>query len=316
MITTLQRSLFTIAAALILADFGWALLGRFQVDLLAYCRIALLALALAAAGAFYQEKRHEPALAAMMLGASFLCAFSAAASMLNYFLLTFHGPRIDTWLAKIDRSLGFDWAAVMAAMAGHPLLNSMLFFSYNSVLPEIALMTVALAWAGKAESTYRFCLCVAVGALIAIFIWALMPSVGTQALFTLPPQIAAKLNLAVQGDYGIELNRLLRDGPGLITPSELRGLIAFPSYHGVLALIVAWYAREIPRLFWPLLAINALVLVATPVQGGHYLVDVFASFPVAMLSIVIASRLGRGAEVRKAFVVVNKEIRNTLSPVP
>ena len=77
---------------------------------------------------------------------------------------------------------------------------------------------------------------------------------------------------------------LLRDGPGYITPGRLHGsLIGFPSYHCALALILTWYALAIPRLFWPLLVVNAVVLLSTPVQGGHHLMDVLAAFPVAAL---------------------------------
>ena len=51
--------------------------------------------------------------------------------------------------------------------------------------------------------------------------------------------------LSVTTEYGRDLLRLLRDGPGYITPADLRGLIAFPSYHGVLAILLIWYARSV-----------------------------------------------------------------------
>jgi hypothetical protein len=312
MTRTLQRLLFLLAAVLVAADLVWAVAGRFQVDLPGYGRIAALTAALVAGGLFYQHKRREPAIAAMLLGAGFLCAFSAGASMLNYFLLTAHGPRSDAWLAGADRALGFDWAAVMTAMTHHPLANRALYFTYGIVLPEIALMTVALAWAGKADKVYRFCLAVAAGALITIFVWALMPSFGAFSVYAAP----AGLSLALDHVYAQELVALLRDGPGRISPGDIKGLIGFPSYHGVLALIVAWYGREIPRLFWPLLGVNLLVLVATPVQGGHHLVDVLAAFPVSALSLFIAARAVPSAEARKPSRMVNKKPRFTIRPVP
>lgn len=314
MISSLQRILFIIAASLIAVDLVWAIAGGFQIDVMAYARLGLLSIGLVGAGIFYQIRRAEPRIAAMLVGAAFLCSFSAAASALNYFLLTAHGPRIDAALVAADRALGFNWVDAMTAMADYPLFNRVLFFAYNIVLPEIALMTVILGWSGNAEKTYRFCTAVAVGALIAIFIWALIPSVGTQALFTLPPDVAAKLNLAVDADYGATLNQLLRDGPGYISPSEVRGLIAFPSYHGVLALIVTWYARSVPRLFWPLAVINALVLVATPIHGGHHLVDVLAAFPVTALALLLAGEFK--AISLKSSMLVNK-VRNFADrPVP
>lgn len=314
MIPKLQRILFVLAGGLIAVDLAWGFAGGFAVEASAYIRIALLTTALVAGGVFYSTRRKEPKLAAMLFGASFLCAFSAAASLLNYFLLTFHGPRIDAALASADLWLGFDWVAMMTAMADHPILSTILFYVYNSVLPQIALMVVLLGWLGNAEKIYRFCIAVAAGALIAIFVWALFPAVGTQALFTLPPDIVSRLHLAVEAEYGVLLNDLMRDGPGFISPNELRGLIAFPSYHAVLALLVMWYARNLGLLFWPLAAINAAVLVATPIHGGHHLVDVLAAFPATALALWLAGEFSQ--IVRKPHGVVNRLRKFTITPMP
>jgi len=296
MIFKLQRILFGLCAAVVAADLAWAAIVHFQIDFAAYARLGLMSLGLLAGGIFYQTRRAEPQLAAMLMGASFLCMFSAAASMINYFFLTLHGPRIDGILVAADRAMGFDWYDTMLAMARHPLLNEIFFVVYNMVLPEIALLMVALAWTGQVEKVYRYCLALGVGAVIAIAIWALMPSLGAKSLYFLPPEVARKLTLSVTGDYGKALVALLRDGPGYITPADLRGLIAFPSYHGVLALIVAWYAWNVRWLRWPLLLLNAVVIISSPIQGGHHMVDLLGSFPVAALSIFLAARCARGTK--------------------
>src|SRR5690348_4903775 len=127
MIRNFQRILFTIAASLIVADLVWGLYGHFQVDVPAYARLGLLSLGMAAGGLYYQNRRGEPALAAIMFGTAFLCAFSAAASVLNYFLLTVAGPRIDNILVAADRALGFDWYTTMVAMSRHVMLNEIFF---------------------------------------------------------------------------------------------------------------------------------------------------------------------------------------------
>jgi hypothetical protein len=316
MIPTLQRFLFALAAGLVLVDLAWGAGAHFRVDATAYGRIALLAASLTGAGLFYQKYRGEPAIAAMLLGASFLCAFSAAASLLNYFLLTAHGPRIDAALAATDRALGFNWLAAMTAMAGHPWLNRLFFVDYNIMLPEIALMVVALGWTGNADKIYRFCIAIAVSALICILVWALAPSFGAMSVYRLPHAVAQAQLVSVDGAYGEALVAMLRNGPGFISPADVRGLIGFPSYHGVLALIVAWYARGLPRLFWPVLMANMLVLVATPLQGGHHLVDVLAAFPVAALAIILSSLRQSAESSAKLRRVVNKVRKNPIRPVP
>jgi len=313
-LAALQVRLFALAGAVIAIDLAWFALGHFQVDMPAYLRLAAMGAVMLALGLYYQIRRREPALAAMALGAAFLILFSMAAGLLNYFLLTVAGPRIDRALEAADRALGFDWYATMLAMADRPLLNLFFFNIYNAVLPEIALVLVALAWSGRAEKVYRYCLAIGMGAVIAIGFWTLLPSLGAKSLYTLPPRVAAHMVLTVDTGYGKALVALLRDGPGFITPSDLRGLIAFPSYHGVLALLVAFHAWPLRWLRWPLVALNAAVLVTTPVQGGHHLVDVLGAFPVAALAVWIAG--GSRAGAAKAASVVNKPPKFTTAPVP
>lgn len=313
MIPKLQRILFVLAAGLIAVDLAWGVAAGFQVEVLAYAKVALLSLALLATGVFYQTRRAEPRIAAMLLGASFLCVFSAAASLLNYFLLTAHGPRIDAALARADLAMGFDWIRAMTAMADYPLLNRALFFAYNSVLPQIALTTVLLGWCGNAEKTYRFCIAVAASALICIAVWSAAPSFGA---FSIHPQqpVFAHMTLALDSSYAAELVRLLEQGPGVISPHDTKGLIGFPSYHAVLALLVMWYARALPRLFWPMASVNAVVLVATPIQGGHHLVDVLAAFPVTALALWLAGEFSQNS--LKPSRLVNSLRKFTIRPVP
>jgi hypothetical protein len=316
MTTSLQRILLAVAASLIAVDLIWGFAGHFQVDVAAYARLGALSLALMGVGIFYQVRRSEQAIAAMLLSASFLCAFSAAASLLNYFLLTWHGPRIDGALAAADRALGFDWPQAMTAMRGHPLFNRLLFFAYGIVLPEIALMIVVLGWCENSDKTYHFCIAVAAGALLCILVWALAPSFGAMSVYHLPPGVTGAVPVSVDGEYGKALIAMLRDGPGFISPADVRGLIGFPSYHGALALIVIWYAQGLPRLFWPLVILNAVVLVATPVQGGHHLVDVLAAFPAAALAIFLSRACANAETSGKTSCIVNETPNLTLRPAP
>jgi len=302
--------LLLLALAGILAgiDGFWAVLGHFRLDLGAYLGSGLLALLLVAGGCFYRRVRPDPRLAAMLLGTAFLIAFSLAASVLNYFLLTRAGARIDLQLAALDRAIGFDWPHVMAWMARHPALNLAAKVAYSSMLPQVALLTIIVA-AKTPEQVYRFLLALALSALLCIAVWSFAPSFGAFSVYPPPPQMALALDQA----YARELVRLLHDGPGVISPREAKGLIGFPSYHAVLALLVIWHARRIPFLRWFALLFNTAVLLATPVQGGHHLVDVLAAFPVAAIALFIA---GLRERPEKMPGLVNKMPRNDPTPAP
>lgn len=69
---------------------------------------------------------------------------------------------------------------------------------------------------------------------------------------------------------------------------RLVGVLTFPSFHAVSAILYMW-------AFWPLawfrpvtVAWNIAMIVATPMGGGHYFVDILAGILVAVLAILAA----------------------------
>ena len=288
----LPRILLLIVVAVIGIDGLWLRIGHFDVDIWAYLTVAGVSMGLALVGLFYEYIRKDPRLSGMLLGTSFLIAFSAAFAVLNYFLLTVAGTRIDKTLAVVDRAMGVDWPAMMAFAAGHPFFNFVLLFVYRSVMPQIALLMMCLGWRARGDEIASFCLALAVGATLTVAIWTLFPSFGAFSVYDLPPNVENRLTLALDSHYAHALVALLTDGPGRITPNELKGLIGFPSFHIVLAILVTWYARSWKIICLPLTVINLVVFVATPIQGGHHVIDVVGGIAVAALSIAFVAWLG------------------------
>lgn len=79
--------------------------------------------------------------------------------------------------------------------------------------------------------------------------------------------------------------------PFLIEHPE--GLVTFPSFHTALAVIFAYSMRGIRYIALPVYALNAMLILATLPQGGHYLVDVVAGLAVAAMSIKSVSWIAR-----------------------
>jgi hypothetical protein len=303
--------LVALLALLTGVDMLWVALGHFALDGGGYFRLGLLAACLFGGACFYQRARPDPRLAAMLFGTGFLCAFSMGASILNYLLLSCAGARIDLQLAALDRAMGFDWPRVMTWMARHPRLNAAALLAYSSMLPQVALLTIALATVEPAR-VYRFCLALALSALACIAIWTMAPSFGA---FSVYPLAIPHMALALDQGYARELVRLLKDGPGLISPDSTRGLIGFPSYHAVLALLVMWHARDLKFLRFGAIGLNVMVLAATPVQGGHHLIDVLGAFPVAALALFAARARNLSRVAAKHAGMVNKRPKFTIRPV-
>ncbi|MGA7674803.1 MAG: phosphatase PAP2 family protein [Rhizomicrobium sp.] len=291
MAPALQRILLFIVASVLLTDAVWASFVHFDIDAKSYLAVGVLSAALAGGGLFYDRVRKDARLSAMLLATSFLVAFSAGFSVLNYFLLTVAGARIDLFLAQADRAMGFDWPSAMAFMSRHPGPDLVLKIAYQSVLPQIAFLIALLGWKSRCEEISGLCLAIAVGAMATVFFWTFFPSFGAFAVYRLDPSVADRLSLALDSRYANDLLNLLATGPGHISPHNVKGLIGFPSFHAAMAVMVTWYARRLAYVRWPVCALNLIVLVSTPIQGGHHVVDVVGGLAVAALAIVLADRI-------------------------
>lgn len=294
-----SRILILVASALVLTDAVWAALGHFDIDVPAYLALLVLSVGLCGLGHFYSRARPDPNIAAMLFGAGFLCTFSAGADFLNYLLLTVAGHPIDETLAGIDRAIGFHWPDLIAWAGAHPALNSALHVIYETSLPQIAVLIVCLGLFRQPERIYDFCIALAIGAAIAIGFWTLFPSFGAFAVYHLPEQVALKANAALDGTYARELTGLLAHGPGRIGPSEVKGLIGFPSFHTVMALLTIWYARKLPVLRWVALVLNILVVASTPIHGGHHLVDLIGGVATTCAAVWLSGRILASARDRQ-----------------
>ncbi len=266
---------------LIAVDAIWLGMVHFAIDWRTYSIYACFAAVIAGIGLFYTTLRKDERLSAMLLGTAFLIGFSNLASLTNYFLLTVAGHRIDGLLMHIDMAMGIDWPAMIDWASRHPTINIVLFVAYATLLPQIALLVPLLGWQSSVSEIYSFCLALACATVIAVGFWTLFPSFGAISVYDLPPAVVAQTRLALDPRYAHELLQLLANGPGPITPAALKGLIGFPSFHAVLALLVTWYARGLKYIRWPAMVLNLLVLISTPIQGGHHVIDVFGGFAVA-----------------------------------
>jgi len=124
------------------------------------------------------------------------------------------------------------------------------------------------------------------------------------AYYGLSPELAAKINLAVGPDYGAELRTLAQhQGAVWISPLQIKGLIAFPSFHTVLALLSIYGALSIRPLIVPFVVLNLTAVAAVPLHGGHHLVDVFAGIAVFFVGVFVARRLLASSERATGLVM-------------
>jgi membrane-associated phospholipid phosphatase len=72
-----------------------------------------------------------------------------------------------------------------------------------------------------------------------------------------------------------------------IALNTLTGIITFPSFHTVIAIIFIYVHRPPSHSFIPVAILNVLMLLSTPSEGHHYLIDLISGAVVAAICIAI-----------------------------
>lgn len=242
-------------------------------------------------GLFYSRIRVIPKFATCTFEMAYLLTFTAVAGVLSYIAVGLSLPLIDEELVRIDAALGFEWLRYVEFVNAHPLLGILSTGVYGTTAIQIALTAAILPLAGRPERSRELVLAIMIGGIFTILISALLPASGALAHYQPAEAFYGANRPVVDLAYKSEFFAM-RDGEiGTLILPQMKGLIAFPSYHAVLAVLTVAVLRGIPWIFWPLVALNVAVLLSTPIDGGHHLIDMLAGVAVALGSLAIAVRL-------------------------
>ena len=211
--------------------------------------------------------------------------------LFNFVLLPYQFPPVDLLLAEVDGALGFHWSSYARMMAEFPSLSSLLFFVYTTSYWQMVALIFLLGLFGKTTSIKQFMLANIIGGLLTTLIWFFLPSSTPAAFQPLPDGIDKQLDLFLNGEYGRWLVRIGQDGLSYLSPEVMGGIVGFPSFHTVMAIIIVRYSREVPYAVIPFGILNALMFPAILLHGAHNLVDVFGGIAVVWAAIWMAETI-------------------------
>jgi membrane-associated phospholipid phosphatase len=225
-----------------------------------------------------------------VMHSALFAVFCLAGAIAAYPVAAEGRPYVDAMLARADAALGFHWFAWYDYVAAHPWAQLLGRAAYHSIFITPALLIGHFAASRRTGEARRFLAAFWVAAVMTLAIARLLPVQGPLA--AMPP--AHLPYMPVSGLFQAELPPELRlHALHRIDLLALRGLVGAPSFHTASAVIyvaVGWRCR---RLRWPILALNAAMLVATPVEGTHYLVDMLMGAGVAVAALLLVDTVIR-----------------------
>jgi membrane-associated phospholipid phosphatase len=230
-----------------------------------------------------------------------MLAFAAVAAPLSYLAASLNLPLRDAAFDAADRVLRFDWPGLLDWMNAHPSLHAVFAAAYLSFAFQASATILALAFTRRLELLRTFMLAFFITALVTIALSALVPAQGVWGHYALTAADYPEI-VPVTRELHLSVFSGLRDGSfRLLTGAGSEGIITFPSLHAALALIFIVALWPVPVLRWAGVAVNVLMIVATPVDGGHYGIDVLAGLAIAGFcwpaAQAIVRRVAAGREV-------------------
>ena len=139
------------------------------------------------------------------------------------------------------------------------------------------------------EFTFAF----AIALIVTTAISALVPAIGVFQQIGVDPAAFVNIEpgayLAQMRDLGPVREGILRE----LDLLNLAGIVTFPSFHACSAVLYVWALWSVWWMRPFALLANGAMLASTPVDGGHYFIDVFAGIAVAVLAIWVARAVSR-----------------------
>ncbi len=271
-----ERFVLLITFVLVALDAMLIAYKGVSIDVPGYLKAAMTGVMAISIGQFYRFKRENTGIALATTSAGLFIVFSLAGSVFNYLLLPIQMPRVDWFFQRTDAALGFDWTAFVTWASNWPLFGQALRIVYFSSVPQLIIAILILGFARQGEALHRFLITGIIGVLITFGTWAMFPSFGASSISVLPDAVQAAMPIAVNTAYGAELVRLSIEGTNYISPENVLGLIGFPSFHTVMAMMSVVFLGHFKWLRPLLYGVNALMVPAIIIQGGHHLSDMIA----------------------------------------
>lgn len=264
-----------IIAITLAIDFAWC--ARVGLKIGHWHYVAAVTVTLLTLSALYSYR--SVTASAWAEGAALLIAFTASGCVLTYLATTTGRPLQDAALISIDRAIGFDWLNWHQTVLIHPWLYWPLRLAYGSLPLQMMLAVFVLPMAGQSAR---------VGELVVLGVMTLFFTVVISALFPV---------IGPFGMYGEGHEAWLSDflalrsgGPWTFDLPAMQGIVAMPSYHTVLAVLLSFTFRRMGWIGWCILGLNALMLPSIPAIGWHYLSDMIAGGAIAAFCVAVVPR--------------------------
>jgi membrane-associated phospholipid phosphatase len=277
-----SRVIWPLIAAMGMLTAASFMLSGLRLDFASNPYVFAAIAALFAISWFYASVRPNTRLHILTASAGQILLILLFGILLTYAAVTAKFPYVDADLYAIDNAVGFHRRAYLAFFQHRPWLDQLLTVAYFSMLPQFAVVPVIMFVTDDLERLQRMIVAIAVALVITALISVFTPSLTAFVYVDLPRMAHVPPHLYTPQ---ATMDALRAGTFHAVRLDSLEGLVSFPSFHTTAALIFIWTLRKQRYLAWPALMLNGALIVATPIDGAHYAIDVAGGAVVAALAL-------------------------------
>jgi membrane-associated phospholipid phosphatase len=266
--------------------------GKFSIAPAAFLTMSGIAIELALIAFLYVRLRAhsaDPKLVFALGGISQLFMIAIIMGPLSYVAGATSLPLQDQTFLAIDRALRMDPGLIARFVNDHPQLVGPLESGYALIKWFLLATPITLAVTKRFIRLQVFVGAFGISLAVTLAISALVPAIGTYYGLNVPLSDYPALNMTF---YEAQLHDILALREGSLRHLELfelAGIVSFPSFHAASAALYAWALWPVRGIGVAAAVMNVMMIIATPVIGAHYMIDVIGGVALAAISIWAAS---------------------------
>jgi membrane-associated phospholipid phosphatase len=288
-----SRIIGRVVAAMAVATIVAYRAGGLSFAWLNNINIVLCILIFLAVSCCYRRLRPDPWISFSTEACAQLTLVLSLGSALSYPLATAGFPYCDALLNGADRWMRLDWRTYLHFINNNPTLAVLTWLAYRSMLFQFTVLALVLVAASRVMRLQQYVLANGLALCLALAVFTIMPAGGIYSFLQIQPAEFANLSPIMTHNQTLLLDAL-RTGQQTRV-EQMEGLITFPSFHAVWAILFAWGFYPIKQLRFGAIMLNLFVIASTPIQGAHYFIDVVGGAAVAGIAIYAATRLTRAS---------------------
>ncbi|MDR3502585.1 MAG: phosphatase PAP2 family protein [Legionella sp.] len=184
-------------------------------------------------------------------------------------------PVIDQYIVKLEALVGIDTSAIVGKTNTHPQLKALLGMIYDSLAYQMSIIPLLVLFSCRFHLLREYYFLLLCTVLLGFAFYYFFPTVAPASMFN------HALFESSQIATGLKFSELHHH---ILPTTNEGGLIAFPSFHAIWAILCVNLLKEWPIACIMLAIINVVLIASCVLLGWHYLTDIVGSLIVLFVS--------------------------------